>query len=116
MNPKNVLIVFLFTSFTIANFYGQTVNKTNDPSISISKSELMDFNFNTEGNPSTKRFKIKFPGFPTVVVEGNTLNEKAISFLKRSKKGVHIQVYDIEYRTKDGKPLRVAPMLFRLNS
>lgn len=56
--------------------------------------DLVDFDFPI--NLKVKNFKFKVPGSATVNVQGNKLNSKAKSALRRAKKGMQVTVYGIE--------------------
>ncbi|NQY06514.1 MAG: hypothetical protein HRT68_10110 [Flavobacteriaceae bacterium] len=43
-----------------------------------------------------KRFKFKVPGQPTVLCTGKKLNDRALSALRRAKRGMTITIFDIE--------------------
>ncbi len=43
-----------------------------------------------------KQFKIKFPGKPTETINGNMLNQAAKDYLKASKNGILVQIFNIK--------------------
>lgn len=113
MKAKGILfliLLFLVTSFSYSQEHQETKG------IPVSKEALANFKISQDEDIAVKQFKIKFPGFPTVLVDGNKLNEKALSFLKQSREGVYIQVFDIQYGIKDDKPLHATPIIFKLTN
>ncbi len=78
---------------------------------------LEDFDFDL--NLAVSGFKFKVPGQPTVVVNGNKLDSRAKSALKRAKRGDAVQVFDIEaYITnnKTYKLKRVSPVVVEITN
>ncbi len=118
MDIKKVLFILVLINFTIVSSYGQSSEKKNtrNNSIAISKEALANYIFNKNGNADITNFKIKFPGYPTVLVKGNRLNAKALSFLKGSKKGITVQVFDIKEGFESTSMQHIKPLLFKLTS
>ncbi|WP_299769096.1 GldM family protein [uncultured Dokdonia sp.] len=118
MNLKKIVVLLLVICFTVTSSYAQsTKKKSSDPSITVSKEALANFVINEDGDKATTNFKIKFPGYPTILVKGNTLNDEALARLKSSKKGTQIQVFDIkDASSKEKGAKRNPPLLFRLTT
>lgn len=53
-------------------------------------------NFDFDLSPVVKRFTLKIPGQPSVVVNGNTLNKKAQNALDLASNGDIIQIFDVK--------------------
>jgi len=118
MNPKKIAFLLLVACFTLTSSYAQSSKKkSSDPSITVSKEALANFVINEDGDKATTNFKIKFPGYPTILVKGNTLNDEALERLKSSKKGTHIQVFDIkdDSSKKEGSK-KNPPLVFKLTT
>ena len=118
MNSKKIGIVLLLVCFAISSSYAQSSKKKSvDHRMEISKEALASFVINKDGDAATTHFKIKFPGYPTIVVKGNTLNEEALERLKSSKKGTNIQVFDIkdDASKKEGAK-KNPPLIFKLTT
>lgn len=78
---------------------------------------LEDFDFDL--NLAISGFKFKVPGQPTVSVNGNKLDARAKSALKRAKRGDAVQIFDINaYITnnKTYKLKKVSPVLVELTN
>ncbi|UII78303.1 gliding motility protein GldM [Flagellimonas sp. CMM7] len=78
---------------------------------------LEDFDFDL--NLAVSGFKFKVPGQPTIVVNGNKLNGRAKSALKRAKRGEAVQIFDIKaYITnnKSYKLKKVSPVVVELTN
>ncbi|WP_299685218.1 hypothetical protein [uncultured Dokdonia sp.] len=118
MNLKKIVIVLLFACFIFSNSYAQSLKKKSVAHrIEVSKEALTNFVIKGNGNAKTTNFKVKFPGYPTVVVQGNMLNEKALAHLKASKKGTYIQVFDIKDATSEEKGAKKnPPLIFKLTT
>ena len=118
MNAKKIVLVLLVACFTIASSYAQSPKKKPvDSRLEVSKEALANLVINEDGDAATTSFKIKFPGHPTVSVQGNRLNEQALEHLKSSKKGTQIQVFDIKDATsKEKGAKRNPPLIFKLTT
>jgi len=80
-------------------------------------SMLEDFDFDL--NLAVSGFKFKVPGQPTVNVNGNKLDARAKSALKRAKRGDAVQIFDIKaYITnnKSYKLKKVSPVVVELTN
>ncbi|MCK0157320.1 gliding motility protein GldM [Cellulophaga sp. F20128] len=66
---------------------------------------LDDFDFDL--NIGVSGFKFKVPGQPTIVVKGRKLDSRAISALKRAKRGDMVQIFDIEAYITNNKSYRL---------
>lgn len=78
---------------------------------------LEDFDFDL--NLAVSGFKFKVPGQPTVVVNGNKLDARAKSALKRASRGDAVQVFDIQaYITNNRsyKLKKVSPVVVELTN
>ncbi|MEM9000141.1 MAG: gliding motility protein GldM [Bacteroidota bacterium] len=78
---------------------------------------LEDFDFDL--NLAVSGFKFKVPGQPTVNVNGNKLDSRAKSALKRARRGDAVQIFDIKaYITnnKSYKLKKVSPVVVELTN
>ena len=78
---------------------------------------LEDFDFDL--NLKVSGFKFKVPGQPTVSVNGSKLDSRAISALKRAKRGDAVQIFDVNaYITnnKSYKLKKVSPVIVELTN
>ncbi len=78
---------------------------------------LEDFDFDL--NLSVSGFKFKVPGQPTVAVNGQKLDARAISALKRANRGDAVQIFDIEaYITNNSsyKLKKVSPVVVEITN
>lgn len=78
---------------------------------------LEDFDFDL--NLAVSGFKFKVPGQPTVAVNGNKLDSRAKSALKRAKRGDAVQIFDINaYITnnKSYKLKKVSPVVVEITN
>lgn len=78
---------------------------------------MEDFDFDL--NLAVSGFKLKVPGQPTVSVNGNKLDARAKSALKRAKRGDAVQIFDIEaYITnnKSYKLKKVSPVVVEITN
>ncbi|THV61721.1 gliding motility protein GldM [Flagellimonas alvinocaridis] len=78
---------------------------------------LEDFDFDL--NLAVGQFKFKVPGQPTVVVNGNKLDNRAKSALQRAQRGDAVQIFDIQaYITnnKSYKLKKVSPVVVELTN
>lgn len=118
MNPKKIALLLLVACFIGTSSHAQSSKKKSvDPTIGVSKEALANFVINEDGDKATTNFKIKFPGYPTILVKGNTLNDEALERLKSSKKGTQIQVFDIkDASSKEKGAKRNPPLIFRLTT
>tara|TARA_R110002049_G_scaffold239228_4_gene412317 strand:- start:3015 stop:4586 length:1572 start_codon:yes stop_codon:yes gene_type:complete len=66
---------------------------------------LDDFDFDL--NIGVSGFKFKVPGQPTIVVKGRKLDSRAVSALKRAKRGDMVQIFDIEAYITNNKSYRL---------
>ncbi len=89
----------------------------NNLEISTIGALLEDFDFDL--NLAVSGFKLKVPGQPTVSVNGNKLDARAKSALKRAKRGDAVQIFDIEaYITnnKSYKLKKVSPVVVEITN
>lgn len=85
--------------------------------ISTIGSMLEDFDFDL--NLAVSGFKFKVPGQPTVNVNGNKLDSRAKSALKRAKRGDAVQIFDIKAfitNNKSYKLKKVSPVVVELTN
>lgn len=78
---------------------------------------LEDFDFDL--NLAVGQFKFKVPGQPTVVVNGNKLDDRAKSALRRAGRGDAVQIFDIQaYITnnKTYKLKKVSPVVVEITN
>ncbi|WP_190809866.1 gliding motility protein GldM [Flagellimonas sp. S3867] len=78
---------------------------------------LEDFDFDL--NLAVSGFKFKVPGQPTIIVNGNKLDGRAKSALKRAKRGETVQVFDIKaYITNNRsyKLKKISPVVVELTN
>jgi gliding motility-associated protein GldM len=78
---------------------------------------LEDFDFDL--NLAVSGFKFKVPGQPTVAVNGNKLDDRAKSALRRAGRGDAVQIFDIEaYITnnKSYKLKKVSPVVVEITN
>jgi len=78
---------------------------------------LEDFDFDL--NLAVSGFKFKVPGQPTIVVNGNKLNTRAKSALRRAKRGEAVQIFDIKAfitNNKSYKLKKVSPVVVELTN
>ena len=78
---------------------------------------LEDFDFDL--NLKVSGFKFKVPGQPTVSVNGNKLDSRAISALKRASRGDAVQIFDVNaYITnnKSYKLKKVSPVVVEITN
>ena len=78
---------------------------------------LEDFDFDL--NLAVSGFKFKVPGQPTVTVNGNKMDSRAIAALQRAKRGDVVQIFDIEaYITnnKSYKLKKVSPVVVEITN
>ena len=118
MNSKKIILVLLFVCFAISSSFAQSSKKNSkDYIMEVSKEVLTNFVINEDSDHATTHFKIKFPGYPTIQVKGNTLNEEALERLKSSKKGTNIQVFDIKDASSKKKGAKKnPPLIFKLTT
>ena len=89
----------------------------NNLEIATVSAMLEDFDFDL--NLAVSQFKFKVPGQPTVVVNGNKLDNRAKSALKRAGRGESVQIFDIQaYITnnKSYKLKKVSPVVVELTN
>ncbi len=85
--------------------------------ISTVSALLEDFDF--ELNIGVSGFKFKVPGQPTVNVNGNKLDSRAKSALKRARRGDAVQIFDIKAyisNNKSYKLKKVSPVVVELTN
>ncbi|MGW9684062.1 type IX secretion system motor protein PorM/GldM [Flagellimonas sp. 2504JD1-5] len=78
---------------------------------------LEDFDFDL--NLAVSGFKFKVPGQPTITVNGNKLDGRAKSALKRAKRGEAVQIFDIKaYITNNRsyKLKKISPVVVELTN
>lgn len=66
---------------------------------------LEDFDFDL--NLAVSQFSFKVPGQPTVVVNGNKLNDRAKSVLRRAGRGETVQIFDIQAYITNNKSYKL---------
>ncbi len=100
-----------------SSFAQSSKKKYVDHCLKVSKEALTNFVMNKDVDAATTHFKVKFPGYSTILVKGNTLNEEALERLKSSKKGTSIQVFDIkdDASKKEGAK-KNSPLIFKLTT
>ncbi|PIB30719.1 gliding motility protein GldM [Maribacter sp. 4U21] len=79
--------------------------------------QLYDFDFDL--NLAVSGFKFKVPGQPTISVNGNKLDSRAKSALKRAKRGDVVQIFDVNaYITnnKSYKLKKVSPVIIEVTN
>ncbi len=118
MNSKKIALVLLCVCFAVSSSFAQNLKKKSvDPTQEVSKEKLADFTMNENGDAATTSFKIKFPGYPTVVVKGNTLNQEALERLESAEVGTRIQIFDIKDASSKKKGAKKnPPLLFKITS
>ena len=85
--------------------------------ISTISAVLEDFDFDL--NLGISGFKIKVPGQPTVSVNGNKLDARAKSALRRAGRGDAVQIFDIEAyisNNKSYKLKKVSPVIIEITN
>ncbi len=83
--------------------------------ISSIGAELEDFDFDI--TLKTVSFKFKVPGQPTINVNGNKLDSRAKSALRRAKAGQSVQIFDIKVinpKNKSYKFKKISPVICQL--
>jgi len=65
--------------------------------------ELHCGSFSNNENFSIKNFTIKFPGFPSEVVEGERLSDTARLYAQKLKPNQMVSIFDIKSAYQDGK-------------
>ncbi|MFC4635807.1 hypothetical protein ACFO3O_17990 [Dokdonia ponticola] len=118
MHPKKIALVLLFVCFAVSSSFAQnSKKKAVDPTMKVSKEKLAQFNMNENGDTNTTSFKIKFPGYPTISVKGNRLNNEALERLESTEAGTRIQVFDIkDASSKKEGAKKNPPLLFKVTS
>nr|WP_321416080.1 gliding motility protein GldM [uncultured Allomuricauda sp.] len=104
-------------SGTVRGESGSVKMPRNNLEISTVSAMLEDFDFDL--NLAVSQFKFKVPGQPTVVVNGNKLDARAKSALKRADRGESVQIFDIQaYITnnKSYKLKKVSPVVVELTN
>ena len=85
--------------------------------IATISAQLDDFDFDL--NLAVSGFKFKVPGQPTISVNGNKLDSRAKSALKRAKRGDVVQIFDVNaYITnnKSYKLKKVSPVIIEITN
>ncbi|WP_293293634.1 gliding motility protein GldM [Allomuricauda sp.] len=104
-------------SGTVRGESGSIKMPKNNLEIATVSAMLEDFDFDL--NLAVSQFKFKVPGQPTVVVNGNKLDARAKSALKRAGRGESVQIFDIQaYITnnKSYKLKKVSPVVVELTN
>jgi len=104
-------------SGTVRGESGSIKMPRNNLEISTVSAMLEDFDFDL--NLAVSQFKFKVPGQPTVVVNGNKLDSRAKSVLRRAGRGESVQIFDIQaYITnnKSYKLKKVSPVVIELTN
>ena len=104
-------------SGTVRGESGSIKMPKNNLEIATVSAMLEDFDFDL--NLAVSQFKFKVPGQPTVVVNGNKLDNRAKSALKRAGRGESVQIFDIQaYITnnKSYKLKKVSPVVVELTN
>jgi gliding motility-associated protein GldM len=102
---------------TVRGEDGITSMQKNNLQISTIGASLPDFDFDL--NLQVTGFKFKVPGQPTINVNGNKLDSRAIDALNRARRGETVQIFDIEARiagNTDYKLQKVSPVLVELTN
>ncbi|SDQ05870.1 type IX secretion system motor protein PorM/GldM [Flagellimonas zhangzhouensis] len=102
---------------TVRGESGSVKMPKNNLEISTVSAMLEDFDFDL--NLAVSQFKVKVPGQPTVVVNGNKMDARAKSALRRAGRGDAIQIFDIQaYITnnKSYKLKKVSPVVVELTN
>ncbi|MEQ5790426.1 gliding motility protein GldM [Muricauda sp. NFXS6] len=104
-------------SGTVRGESGSIKMPKNNLEIATVSAMLEDFDFDL--NLAVSQFKFKVPGQPTVVVNGNKLDNRAKSVLRRAGRGESVQIFDIQaYITnnKSYKLKKVSPVVVELTN
>jgi gliding motility-associated protein GldM len=104
-------------SGTVRGESGSIKMPRNNLEIATVSAMLEDFDFDL--NLAVSEFKFKVPGQPTVVVQGNKLDSRAKSVLRRADRGESVQIFDIQaYITnnKSYKLKKVSPVVVELTN
>ena len=89
----------------------------NNLEISTIGATLEDFDFNLDIRVS--EFKLKVPGQPTVAVNGNRLDARAKSALRRAKRGEDVQIFDIKAKITNNASYnlkKISPVFVQLTN
>ncbi|GLU43704.1 gliding motility protein GldM [Allomuricauda sp. NBRC 101325] len=102
---------------TVRGESGSIQMPKNNLEIATVSAMLEDFDFDL--NLSVSQFKVKVPGQPTVVVNGNKMDARAKSALRRAGRGDAIQIFDIQAfitNNKSYKLKKVSPVVVELTN
>ncbi|WP_375325471.1 gliding motility protein GldM [Flagellimonas sp. GZD32] len=102
---------------TVRGESGSVKMPKNNLEISTVSAMLEDFDFDL--NLAVSQFKVKVPGQPTVVVNGNKMDARAKAALRRAGRGDAVQIFDIQaYITnnKSYKLKKVSPVVVELTN
>ena len=101
---------------TIRGEDGQVKMQRNSLEISTVGAMFDDFDF--ELPLRVTGFKFKVPGQPTINVNGNKLDSRAKSALRKAKRGSSVQIFDIEAKASGVSVIlkKVSPVLIELTN
>ncbi|WP_053990103.1 gliding motility protein GldM [Mangrovimonas sp. TPBH4] len=102
---------------TIRGEDGVVPMQRNGLEISSVGAKLDDFDFDLP--LSVSGFKFKVPGQPTITVNGNKLNDRAKSALRKAKRGDAVQIFDINAKITNNssyKLKKVSPVIIELTN
>lgn len=102
---------------TVRGEDGALQMQRNSLEISTIGAILDDFDFDLKLNVSG--FKFKVPGQPTITVDGSKLNSRAKAALRKAKRGMSVQVFDIEAKIAGNSTYRlkkVSPVIIELTN
>lgn len=104
-------------SGTIRGEFGQVKMPKANLEISTVGAILEDFDFDL--NIAVSGFKFKVPGQPTVQVNGNRLDARAKSALRRAGRGDNVQIFDIQAYITNNRAYRlkkVSPVVIEITN
>lgn len=102
---------------TVRGETGSLKMSRNNLEISTIGATLEDFDFDLDIRVS--EFKLKVPGQPTVAVNGNRLDARAKSALRRAKRGEDVQIFDIKAKITNNASYnlkKVSPVFVQLTN
>ncbi len=93
---------------------GQFKLPRNNVEIGKVGAELKDFDFDLPLTVTS--FKIKVPGQPSVICQGNRLSSQAKSALRKAKRGASVQIFDIKSRSNGPRIKPASPIVIELSN
>ena len=93
---------------------GQFKLPRNNVEIGKVGAQLLDFDFDLPLNVTS--FKFKVPGAPTVTCSGNRLNGAAKGALRKAKRGVQVQIFDIKSSSSGPRIKPASPIIIELSN